>query len=331
MRMIGTIKGGDDAERFSDHLITQKIDNMVEESSSGDFSVWVERDDDIDRAKGELDRFLKNPADAKFNAAPKQAERIREEERKKQKKKRAKFVDVRTSWSQPSQWIAPLTIALIVASMAVSIGSGSIWGPTNDRRSFNVGARRLDLINMIAFAPTWDPQALTAWVAKHPFVNQNELEFRIWLDAMQHGQVWRLVTPIFLHLGILHLLFNMFWLRDLGAMIEIRRGTGALAVIVLSSAIISNFGEFFWSGAGFGGMSGVLYALFGYIWIKQRYEPQLGLGLSQETSLILIGWLVICMTGWMGPVANAAHVVGLFSGGAIGFAPIAYRRGMRGR
>jgi GlpG protein len=331
MRMIGTIKGGDDAERFSDYLVTQNVANMVEESSSGDFSVWVEHDDDLDRAKGELDRFLKNPNDAKFEAAQDRAQKIRDAEQKKAKKKRAKFVDVRTNWSQPSEWVAPLTIALIVASMGLSIGTGSVWGPTNDRRSFNVGARRLDVINTLAFAPTWDPDAIIKWLGTHPFTAKDDIEFQIWVDSMKHGQVWRLITPIFLHLGILHLLFNMFWLRDLGGMIEIRRGTWVLAIIVLLGAIISNFGEFFWSGAGFGGMSGVLYALFGYIWIKQRYEPQLGLGLSQETSLILMGWLVICMTGWMGPVANAAHVVGLASGAAIGFAPVAYRRGMRGR
>ena len=48
MRTIGTIPRGEDAERFSDYLLTQNIDNMVEESSTngpnGNWLVWVEHD-----------------------------------------------------------------------------------------------------------------------------------------------------------------------------------------------------------------------------------------------------------------------------------------------
>ena len=63
--MIGTIPTDADAERFSDYLVTQQIGNMVEESAAGDWSVWVENDDHLDRAKSELHAFLQNPADAK--------------------------------------------------------------------------------------------------------------------------------------------------------------------------------------------------------------------------------------------------------------------------
>src|SRR4051794_18000635 len=99
MRMIGTIPADQDAERFSDYLVAHNIPNMVEESpSGGSWTVWVENDDDIDRGKLELDSFLKNPTDAKYDSAQSSARQIRDQQQQKQKKRRAKYVDVRTSW-----------------------------------------------------------------------------------------------------------------------------------------------------------------------------------------------------------------------------------------
>ena len=76
----------------------------------------------------------------------------------------------------------------------------------------------------------------------------------------------------------------------------------------------------------FGGMSGVLYGLFGYLWMKGRFEPELGLALSPRLILLLIGWLFLCMTGVLGSVANTAHVAGLAVGMVIGVAPYLWRR-----
>ena len=114
---------------------------------------------------------------------------------------------------------------------------------------------------------------------------------------------------------------------DLGAAIESRRGWKLMLGLVLAAAVISNVAQFFWSGPAIAaGMSGVVYALFGYIWIKQRYEPQLGLGFGQQTVWLMMAWLFICMTGAVGSIANAAHVMGLVSGAAIGFGPVIWRR-----
>ena len=318
--MIGTIPTDADAERFSDYLVTQQIGNMVEESAAGDWAVWIEHDDHLDRAKSELHAFLQNPADGKYGAATRQAETLRKQQEKKQQKKRTQYVDVRTRWGQPSQWNAPLTLILIALACVISVGANSMRLGGSEPRE--------PAMNTLMFASR-DQAAFEKWFDAHP-----ELESRsrvaiftaYWVDHLKRGQVWRLVTPIFVHLSILHLLFNMFWLRDLGGMIELQRGTRILLLIVFACAILPNIAQYYRSGPSFGGMSGVVYGLFGYVWIKGRYQPYLGIGIGQQSAMIMIAWLLLCMTGLVGPVANTAHVVGLLVGAAIAYGPIGWKK-----
>ncbi len=132
-------------------------------------------------------------------------------------------------------------------------------------------------------------------------------------------QPWRLVSPIFIHFGFMHLLFNMMWLRQLGGVIEEREGTVRLLFIVGVSAALSNLGQYFLRGPNFGGMSGVNYGLFAYAWMQARYHPAAGYRISSSTTWWMMGWLVLCGTGALGPVANVAHAGGLIVGIALGF------------
>jgi len=155
----------------------------------------------------------------------------------------------------------------------------------------------------------------------------------LWLQDIRNGQVWRLVTPIFLHFGLFHLLFNMVVLQQFGALIEARRGAWRYLALILITAVVSNVAQYYltvtWennalsvhSNPAFGGMSGVLYGLFGYLWMKSRYEPALGLSLNPRIVILLIAWLFVCMSGVIGPIANTAHVAGLIVGVVIGVAP----------
>ena len=149
---------------------------------------------------------------------------------------------------------------------------------------------------------------------------------------IRHGQVWRLITPIFVHFSVLHLLFNMLWLRDLGSLIEARASTLKLLLLVLVTAIASNIGQYLMSGPSFGGMSGVVYGLFGYIWMRGKFDPSSGMFLTDQTILIMVGWYLLCLTGMIGSIANTAHTVGLVLGMGIGYLaarirPVGFRRG----
>jgi len=135
-----------------------------------------------------------------------------------------------------------------------------------------------------------------------------------WFPEIMHGEVWRLVTPIFLHLGIMHIAFNMMCLKDLGTAIEQVLSARYLLALVLVIGALSNLAQFAFAGPNFGGMSGVIYGLLGFIWMKAKFDPAPRFRMPQEILLWMLGWFVICVLGIMPRVANYAHGAGLLAG-----------------
>jgi GlpG protein len=134
---------------------------------------------------------------------------------------------------------------------------------------------------------------------------------------------------MFIHYGWPHLIFNMFALYWFGGLVELRKGSWVLLGLVLASAPISFLCQYLWDLqhappdqiALPGGMSGVIYAIFGYMWMAGEYEPESGLRLSINTVVWMLLMLVLCFTGALGPIANAAHFSGLVFGMVVGLAP----------
>ncbi|TNE81556.1 MAG: rhomboid family intramembrane serine protease [Gammaproteobacteria bacterium] len=143
-------------------------------------------------------------------------------------------------------------------------------------------------------------------------------------EAMARGQYWRLITPIFLHFGIFHVAFNGVWMWELGRRVEPLAGSVHMLVIVLLMAVASNLGQYLWSGPSlFGGMSGVVYGLLGYVWIRNKVAPRPILALPRGLLGFMLVWLFAGMSGLIdmlmaGSIANAAHAVGLLSGMLLG-------------
>jgi len=144
------------------------------------------------------------------------------------------------------------------------------------------------------------------------------------LPEIRHGQLWRLITPIFLHFGIFHIVFNMLWTWELGRLIEARQGAFMLLGLTLLIGVISNLGQYAVTGPGFGGMSGVIYGYFGYVWIQGLYNPAFGIRLNPPVVYLLLGWFVLCWSGLLEllfnlQIANSAHTGGLISGVILAF------------
>ena len=139
-------------------------------------------------------------------------------------------------------------------------------------------------------------------------------------DSLAAGQWWRLVTPMLIHFGILHLAMNGMWYWELGRRIESRQGSINLIGLTLLFSLVSNYAQFAWSGATlFGGLSGVLYGLLGHCWIFQLLSPNPAYRLPRGVLVMMLVWLLVCMSGLIsmigfGEIANAAHVGGLLIG-----------------
>lgn len=311
MRQIGTIADENAARALADYLLTLKIETKLDRQAGG-WEVWVCDEDQLPRAREELAAFTANPSDTRFTAARRTAEGIRRAEEQADEDYRRRQAAARRQIRTVAAGRMPVTAALIAISVVVGLFT-------------QLGKSNEGLQQQLRIEPY------------HP-VAGNMIEFKN-LSSIRKGQVWRLVTPIFLHFGPLHLLFNMMWMYTLGGLIEARRGPLRYVAIVLLIAVFSNLGEYYLGGVtleggrimlqyhpNFGGMSGVVFGLFGYAWMKMRFEPQLGIGMSQQTFILTLVWLILCFTGLVGAIANGAHVCGLVTGMALGAAPAAWRR-----
>lgn len=176
-----------------------------------------------------------------------------------------------------------------------------------------------------AMVPEW-LFPLLHWLTMQDFilVSPTQIAFSTLSDGLAEGQWWRLITPIFIHFGLIHIVFNGLWLWEFGKRIETLAGTVHFLLLVVVIGIASNLGQYLWSGPSlFGGMSGVVYGLLGYIWVRNKLAPHPAFDLPTGILVVMIGWLLVCMTGLIdllmqGSVANAAHAVGLAVGMALG-------------
>ncbi len=137
------------------------------------------------------------------------------------------------------------------------------------------------------------------------------------LDQITHGEVWRLITPIFLHFSLLHIIGNSYAMFFLGGAIELRRGRLFLLALVLVSAAYSNIAQLLISGSfWFGGLSGVVFALFGYLWIAGKFGRNPNHRLPPRfVKMALFSFLICYPATWLGyPIANTAHAAGLMVG-----------------
>ncbi len=137
-------------------------------------------------------------------------------------------------------------------------------------------------------------------------------------------QYWRLLTPVFLHFGWMHIVFNSLWVWELGGKLELRFGPWLLLALAVVLGVGSNSAQYWVNGpALFGGMSGVVFGLLGFSLVYGRLMRDPWLRIQNSIVFFMVGWLVFCMLAptdlfGLGSIANTAHVSGLVAGCGLG-------------
>jgi len=158
------------------------------------------------------------------------------------------------------------------------------------------------VLTTLGFAPQWVPMTF----------------IQAWSSGVGSGQIWRLFTPAFIHFNLMHIVFDLIWVWYLGHEIEKQERSRVLILLALAGAAISNTMQCATIGPLFGGMSGVVYAMFGFTWLTNHLKHETIYRVPDSLMLIMVLWLVLgmtpIMTSWTGPMASVAHLSGLAFG-----------------
>ncbi|SFG94545.1 rhomboid family intramembrane serine protease [Neptunomonas qingdaonensis] len=185
----------------------------------------------------------------------------------------------------------PWTISLIIISAVITFAIG--FGSQND---------------------------LMRWLTITDFrIDGQKLIYTHLFESIRSFELWRFVTPIFMHFNMPHILFNSLWVWVIGRRIEQLQGGSVFFVVILWASVVSNIAQFWISGPMFGGMSGVVYAVLAYTWLWDKQARIPFFGFPPALMIFMVFWLILGYTGLLeavgfGAIANTAHLAGLIAG-----------------
>jgi len=163
--------------------------------------------------------------------------------------------------------------------------------------------------------------------------------YRLWehlghLAYHSSSEIWEgrydgLVTTMFLHGSLPHIVFNLMWLFQLGQMLELTLGRWRYLAFVLVAAVVGSCSQILVSGATGIGASGVVYALFGLMWAGRGSFPAWRTIATPKNLQIFVIWGIFCVVATLTHllnIGNGAHGGGFLFGLSIGSLFLAPRR-----
>lgn len=133
------------------------------------------------------------------------------------------------------------------------------------------------------------------------------------------GEIWRLITPIFLHGGFTHMLFNSFSLVLFGPGLERMLGKGRFFVVYLSAGVLANVATYFIQPPTYThlGASGAIFGLFGFYISLIVYQKE-KLPYADQQIILTIAVIGVIMTFIQPHINVTAHLFGLLAGFLLG-------------
>jgi len=139
-------------------------------------------------------------------------------------------------------------------------------------------------------------------------------------ELIVEGEVWRLMTAVFLHVGLLHIAFNSYALLAFGPQVERSYGRTRFLLIYLLSGLSGSAFSFLLNPYASIGASGAIFGLIGVIGAYlYRYRDRIVAGRSRLTGVLVVVFYNL-LYGFVVPmVDNWAHIGGLLAGLALGW------------
>lgn len=157
------------------------------------------------------------------------------------------------------------------------------------------------------------------------FMQPSGLDILNWganyLPLTASGDWWRLITCVFVHIGIIHLLFNMYALYMISIYLEPMLGKTKFIIAYICTGIFASLASLWWHdppvpSAGASGAIFGMYGVFLALLTTQLVPKQMRKSLLQSIGIFVVYNLVY---GMKSGVDNSAHIGGLLSGLVIGY------------
>lgn len=137
--------------------------------------------------------------------------------------------------------------------------------------------------------------------------------------AIAHGEVWRLLTMMFLHGFLLHLVLNCWALLTIGPLVEEIYGPRKLLAMYLLSGVGGSLASLWWNPPSWHGSVGASGAIFGLLGVGVAWSWRRGGRFGASIRGQMIQWVLygLVMGFLIHGVDNAAHIGGLVTGGLL--------------
>ncbi len=362
MRLLGELDKEKLAYRFSSFLLKEGIENVVEpflntKTNTQQFRIWIENEDDLEPSLMWYKKFQEDATAISFTSSTLAPKVIQSGAVKPQ------VIQKNYGWKIKVE-LRPLTNRFTLTYFFILLCSFLyLWNdiqegkllksggpiavqvgltPLQEKLLFDYPYTFQRINTVLKDLPLQDYKDINAlpiedkallenaentpmWRGVYDYYKHSETQRNIpTFEKIREGEFWRLFTPCLLHRDFLHILFNMAWVLILGKQIEERIRKWRFLLLIVVSAIVSNVAQYVVSGPFFLGFSGVVIAMAGFIWMRQRVAPWEGYPLQRSTAFFLLLFVlamfileigsfllqVFGVTNLSANIANTAHIAG---------------------